>query len=157
MTPDQCEAWFRQRCPLCQRVLPIPGLPILPGLCGCKKPKIESIGAEKVPSLHPYMVHDGDPSEGAALAFAHTAREAKAIGFPVITGWNGYCQWTDVRVRRLREHEDYLMTLAQKDGPHCLDDLPTCPSCQLWGAPVVNGKCDNCSDDLAAIRQETKE
>lgn len=97
--------------------------------------------------LHPYMVHDGDPSEGAALAFAHTAREAKTLGYPVVSGWNFECAWTDVRVRRLRKHEAYLMSLALKPEPHCIDDLPTCPSCQLWGAPVVDGKCENCTEE----------
>lgn len=97
--------------------------------------------------LHPYMVHDGDPIEGAALAFAHNSREAKRLGFPVISGWNGDCTWLDVRVRRLREHEAYLMTLATKPEPHCIDEIPTCPNCELWGAPVINGKCDNCHDE----------
>jgi hypothetical protein len=108
----------------------------------------ESRKGDCVNDLHPYMVHDGDPSEGAALAFAHTAAEAKRIGFPVITGWNGYCRWIDVRVKRLRKHEAYLLMLACHDTPHCIDDLPTCPTCETWGAPVINGRCDNCVEPL---------
>ena len=97
--------------------------------------------------LHPYMVHDGDPSEGAALAFARTSLEAKRLGFPVITGWSQHCTWIDIRVRRLRKHETYLMTLALKSEPHCIDDLPSCPSCLCWGSPVVDGKCDYCREE----------
>ena len=84
--------------------------------------------------LRPYICWAGDPDERAVLAFAHTAKDARKLAWPKVRDWTD-AGFFDVRVRRLREHADYLMTLATKDGPHCDDNPPTCAVCDLWGNP----------------------
>lgn len=95
--------------------------------------------------MHPYMAFVGEPREGAALVFAETARKAKALAWRRV-GWLD-CDYIDLRVTRMREHELYLMSL--RDFGDVLDDPPTCPICETWGAPPNddgNG-CDNCGGD----------
>lgn len=93
---------------------------------------------------HPYVAFAGEPCEGAVLVFAETYREAKKLGWEGTRGWIAD-EYTDVRVRRLRDHEAYLLTLW--DGVHpIVDDPPTCPVCENWGAPLNadgNG-CEYC-------------
>lgn len=101
-------------------------------------------------ALNPYMAHDGEPGEGAVLVFAPTAREARRLAWPVLTGFTD-AGWIDVRAERLRDHRDYLMGLAEKNEPHVLDNPPCCPVCERWGAPILaSGKgCGNCYGDEA--------
>lgn len=84
-------------------------------------------------TLNPYMLWGGeDPAEGAILVFAHTAREAKRIGWPELRGWS--VEYVDVRVRRLRDHREYLMSLY--NGSPVIGSPPTCNVCEMWGAPI---------------------
>lgn len=92
--------------------------------------------------LLPYIGFAGDPEQGAVLVFARNAREARPLAFRGVNGWIDV-DYTDIRVRRLREHLDYLYTLADADRlqagrAHVLDDLPSCPSCETWGAPLTD-------------------
>lgn len=104
---------------------------------------ISDSGPEKRP-LHPYIVHDGEPSEGAVLAIAHTAKEARRLGYPEISNFTG-AEWIDVKAERLRLHRDYLLSLSLKDEPHCIIDPPTCSHCEMWGAPALpGGGCETC-------------
>jgi hypothetical protein len=101
--------------------------------------------------LKPYMGWAGDSAEGAVLVFATTAREAKPIAFDLVRGWATDAEFVDVRVRRLRTHAAYLLTIADPAKlaaglAHGLDDIPSCPGCELWGAPIVDGRCENCND-----------
>jgi hypothetical protein len=107
-------------------------------------------------SLHPYMAHEGDPGDGAVLVFAHSAAQAKPLGFAELRGWSVECAFTDVRVKRLRAHVDYLMTLADQaklavGAQHVIDDLHTCPRCERWGVPPgEDGRtCLHCIDEEA--------
>lgn len=96
--------------------------------------------------LKPYIAWAcDDPAEGAALVWAYSARQARKIAHPWISGWLfPYVSYIDVRAKRLRKHADYLETLRQSDEPHVMDDVPVCPACELWGAPRVGDGCANC-------------
>jgi hypothetical protein len=99
---------------------------------------------DRLVGLHPYMAFAGEPCEGAVLIFTETYREAKKLGWKGTRGWIAE-EYTDVRVRRLREHEAYLMTLW--DGMHrIVDDPPTCPVCETWGYPpnADGNGCEYC-------------
>lgn len=101
--------------------------------------------------LHPYMAWAGDdPADGAALAFAHTAREARRIAYPLIADW---CDvgYINVRAKRLREHEAYLMSFCRSAEAYATDEPPTCNVCERWGSPLHadgNG-CDACGGEAA--------
>jgi hypothetical protein len=95
-------------------------------------------------TLHPYMVWEGDdPREGAALVFAETARAAKKAGWSGVS-WLCREDYTEFRVRRIRDNINYLMSLY--DGYQVIDNPPTCEMCERWGAPArANGDgCENC-------------
>lgn len=99
--------------------------------------------------LNPYMVHDGEPSEGAVLVLAHTAKDARRIGYPEVSSWTG-AECTQIRAKRIRKHIEYLLSLATEPGPHCIDDVPTCHRCEVWGAPQLpGGGCDLCPKESA--------
>lgn len=95
------------------------------------------------PGINPYIAFAGDPELGAALVFAHSAREARRLAFDTLRGWFD-CTWPDVRARRLREHRDYLTSLY--DGRGVIEDPPTCNRCEHWGAPLLpdGAGCTNC-------------
>lgn len=106
--------------------------------------------------LHPYIAWAGEfPDEGAALVFAHTAREAKRLSFGTITGWWSDVVWTDLRVRRLRKHADYLASLGDPTElaalkPHVVDDPTSCTACWCWGIPLDDaGVCETCREQEA--------
>lgn len=95
--------------------------------------------------IHPYMAFMGDdPSEGAILVFAHTSKEARSLAWPHICEWGDYI---DLRVRRMREHMQHLMSFYDPAHP-VIDDMPTCPVCEMWGAPIREAGCDYCAADL---------
>lgn len=100
------------------------------------------------PSLHPYMAFCGEPEYGAALVFARTVGEAKRLSFDTLKGWFD-CTWVDVRVRRLREYEGYLMGLLPLAIKGVVEDPPTCPVCECWGAPVWTDQpgCNMCGGE----------
>lgn len=105
-------------------------------------------------SLNPYMAWCGEfPEEGAVLVFARTAREAKPLGFAELSGWCSDITWTDLRVRRLRKHRDYVMGLRDPqrlDTPHTIDDPPSCERCHCWGVPLDEADvCTTCREDEA--------
>jgi len=96
--------------------------------------------------LYPYMAHDGNFSEGAALIFAPSARIAKKLAWSGV-GWL-QCDFIDVRVHRIRQNVDYLMSL-RANGVNVIDDPPTCPVCEMWGAPIFTDRkgCELCDGD----------
>ena len=90
-------------------------------------------------SLQPYMGHCGDPADGAVLVFANTAREVRPLVHAAISDWFD-AQYIDVRVNRLRDHIDWMRTLADPakaaaGTPHVIDDPLTCEVCERWGSP----------------------
>lgn len=95
--------------------------------------------------LKPYMAHMGEPQEGAALIFAHTAKEAKSMARRV--SWMD-CDYTDIRVKLLREGDG--AHLRKMGLPHIIEAPPVCARCELWKITPMDeatGLCDDCFDD----------
>lgn len=106
--------------------------------------------------LKPYMFFSrcSGSQEGAALVFAHTAREAKTVGWQYCSGLI-VDEFTDCAVRLLRDSE-YLFQEANQeklklDKAHANDNPRTCSYCQLWGVGPIgsDGMCEGCRGDLA--------
>ena len=99
--------------------------------------------------LKTYMACDGDSEQGAVLVFAHTAREAKKVGWPAITGWACDAEYTDLRVLLIRDKphlfEDADKVMLVADKAHANDNPTSCPNCGMWGAKInKDGICEDC-------------
>ncbi len=90
-------------------------------------------------TLNAYMGHLActDPDDGACLIFAHTAREARKLAWPILESWWMAECWIDVRIRRLRDmpwlYRDADAVKLAADEPHAIECPTVCPRCQLWG------------------------
>jgi hypothetical protein len=105
--------------------------------------------------LKPYMIYSryAGQYEGAALVFAHTAKEARKIG------WNGIGsdltggEYIDLAAT-LMKNSPWIFGEADvekfdKDEPHVIDDPRCCTSCEMWGLELFSdGLCQNCRDNL---------
>lgn len=100
--------------------------------------------------LRPYMCWCGEPSEGAVLAWAHTAQAARKLAYPFIADWTD-CGFIDVRARLLKAHPSHYATLKLSDGPHVNDCPRGCPACEQWGYPLTpdGAGCEHCCADEA--------
>ena len=98
--------------------------------------------------LKPYMFSDGEPQEGAVLVFAHTAREAKRVGYSSSFMWG--CDYIDYRVQWLRDAFLYKEADQEKlkNGiPHVVENPTACKNCLLWGYEInKEGICENCQE-----------
>jgi hypothetical protein len=94
--------------------------------------------------LKPYMVHMGEPAEGAALVFAHNSREAKLLGWQGVSWLD--CPYIEIRVKRLSGNGDHL---RKGDQPHVIWCPPCCDRCELWKLEKYNdeGLCRDCAED----------
>lgn len=103
--------------------------------------------------MRAYIVHDGDPGEGAVLVFAATARQARVMGFGVND--LGCESFLDMRAEWLREGAEYHHKL---DGPHVVDCPKSCVDCDHWWASGLDetGRCETCAAEQAldAEREE---
>ena len=79
--------------------------------------------------MRAYMVHGGEPEEGASLVFANSAREAKRMGYYALTGFGLVDWYIDVRVKWLREGAEIH---REKDEPHVIEAPASCWDCGLW-------------------------
>jgi len=101
--------------------------------------------------MNPYIGYAGDPEEGAVLVFAPDARTARPVAYGLINGW-AHVEYTDVRVRRLRQNRDWLMQQANPrclalGKPHGTDDIPSCRACERWSGPLNDdGHCGPCAE-----------
>ncbi len=101
-----------------------------------------------------YIGYSGEPEDGACLIFAHNAKEAKRIGYPVDKGWNWDSEFIDYRVTWLKKH-DWLYKEADPvklaaDEAHVIDDPKSCKRCELWGAELdAEGICTDCREEEA--------
>lgn len=102
------------------------------------------------PTMHPYIGWAGDRNAGAVLVFARESRAAKPVAFGLLMGWFDV-EYTDVRVKRLREHTDWLMTLARPKMiaaglAHGTDEVPSCCACHQWHGPLdADDRCTVCA------------
>lgn len=105
--------------------------------------------------MAPYMGWAGDRTLGAVLVFARESRAAKPVAFGLLMGWFDV-EYTDVRVRRLREHTDWLLTHANPKMlaaglAHGTDDVPGCSDCCQWHGPLdAAGRCASCAEHQVA-------
>lgn len=110
------------------------------------------MGGRRNTTLRPYLAWAGDdPGEGSVLVFALTGRQARPIALGLLSGWMDCCI-TEVRWRLMRNHTDYLMTLANPEKvaariAHGFDDIPSCGRCDHWGEPITDGVCSNCLEN----------
>lgn len=88
---------------------------------------------------------------GACLIFAHSAKEARKIGWQETNGMFAD-EYIDYAVRILRGSE-WLYKEANKDKlandiPHVIVDVRSCKNCGLWGISEINedGLCIMCED-----------
>ena len=95
-----------------------------------------------------YMSYSGDPSEGASLVFADTARQAKALAWKFDPCCDGG-DFTDVRVKWLRDQAfPWLRKEALEKTPHVNDCPKSCERCETWGQYEVgeDGLCEGCRE-----------
>jgi len=97
--------------------------------------------------LKAYMVCEGDPEDGACLVFAHTAIEARKVGWPTVSMW-GDGNWIDCRAIWLRDAK-HLFAEADPEQlsagiPHVIEAPKRCSTCNLWGGKPNGTGCDIC-------------
>jgi hypothetical protein len=99
--------------------------------------------------LKAYMIHAGEPQNGAALVFAASFREAKKLGFN--SGVCDGCDYTDVRGHQIKSDQWLKNNAADKEKlgsgvPHIVDSPPSCEQCELWYDELFDGVCESCAD-----------
>ena len=107
--------------------------------------------------LNTYMVFSGSlgSEEGAFLVFAHTAREARKVGWyhaaDLLTD-----EYIDLAARRLRD-KPWLYNEANQEKllqgrAHVIEDPTSCRDCLYWGlSPIGDDKlCEDCRRDRNA-------
>ena len=103
-------------------------------------------------SLKPYIGYIGDAAEGAVLVFAHDRGQAKRLAWETLRGWFD-AAYIDTRVRRMRDHDDWLQRLANAEAlaagrAHAVDDPASCNRCETWGIPLLpSGVCTRCDEE----------
>ena len=104
------------------------------------------------PPLKAYSAHDGAPEEVALLIFAHTARKARPLAWRALRNLNGDCDYTDIRVRWLRDAAHLIQIDADAEKiargeAHVVDNPTTCVDCLCWGDLIDDsGLCSECAD-----------
>jgi hypothetical protein len=106
-----------------------------------------------VNGLKPYMGYSrgGGSQEGAVLIFAHSVKEAKKIGYSVLSGM--YVEeYIDVAVNLCKDGDHLFDKNYQwskdkiaKGEAHVVDSPISCKVCNLWGEKLNdNGLCEDC-------------
>lgn len=101
--------------------------------------------------LKAYMIHAGEPVDGAALVFAESFRQAKTIGFRSMV-CDG-CEYTDVRGHQLKRDSWLKENAADQSKlaagePHVIDNPPACKRCELWFDELEeSGYCETCAEE----------
>ena len=103
--------------------------------------------------LRAYMGFCDDPAEGAVLAFARNAREARKLAYGFIVDWTD-ARYIDVDVRWLRNAEVFRHADRGKlehGIPHVIDSPTGCRDCEHWFAEAYdeNGRCEACAESHA--------
>jgi len=88
--------------------------------------------------------------EGAVLIFAHSVKEAKRVGWGVMSGMIAD-EYTDMAVRLIKDDYMFRQTYQwsknklEHDEPHVVDSPPSCKGCELWGFDLNDdGYCSDC-------------
>lgn len=107
--------------------------------------------------LRMYMGYSasGGSSEGAILIFAHTAREARNVGWQVMGDELTGGEFLDFRASRIRGCE-WLRDECDKekyanDQAHVIRDVKSCEACERWGeSPIgLDNLCLECRTEDA--------
>lgn len=105
----------------------------------------------KIAKLRAYMGYDGQVGgqEGAILVFAHNKKEAKKIGYPVLSGWG--CEFLDARFTWLKGNDQIFdeadKILLASNTPHVIESPEGCPKCERWGLVMMeSGLCEGCDE-----------
>ncbi|MHB1681108.1 MAG: hypothetical protein ACYCTB_11490 [bacterium] len=100
--------------------------------------------------LKAYMGSEEDTSEGACLIFAHTAKEAKKVGYnDCLRSWD--INYINVRIKKLKQTE-FLFSQANqkklKSGiAHVIEEPIVCSQCETWGCDeLTDGLCESCRE-----------
>lgn len=105
---------------------------------------------KKKPILHPYMGFSRGigSEEGALLIFAFCAKQARQLGWPLVSCWtNG--EWLDMAVRRIWDNTEWLRNKYLKSNKPCVIESPdVCPHCNVWGGEVYEDRCSECEDQF---------
>jgi len=102
--------------------------------------------------LKAYSFHDGEPTDGAVLVFAHNFQKAKKIAYRAVNSWTG-CEFIDVKGHWIRNDAWLKANAANQeklaaDEPHVIDNPPTCKGCELWYAELdAFGYCETCAEE----------
>ncbi len=105
-------------------------------------------------SLKMYMGYVADSiEEGACLIFAHSAKEARQIGWPIVDSWF-MCDFLYMRVKKIenKKHE-YLYKEANQEKLRCgeshvIESPESCARCNMWGmSEVTGGICEECLEE----------
>ena len=99
-----------------------------------------------------YMGWDGagDPSDGAALIFAHNAKEAKKVFWNSCAGSIAGERYIDSQVTWLRDRpwlfDEMPVSAEVGDKPCVLDSPRSCRCCGCWGHEPIgkDERCDTC-------------
>lgn len=110
--------------------------------------------------LKPYVGYfrGAGAGKGAVLIFAHTAEEAKKVGWRCSTLRNEICDddYLDMAVRLLKGKHLFLnadrIKLA-RDTAHVIDEPTRCKLCGWWEGPIdAEGVCLSCVQEAEANR-----
>jgi len=106
--------------------------------------------------LRAYMLFDckSGPAEGAVLVFAHSAMEAKRLGWRTIQEWTG-TEYLNVVARHMPSEQGWLAAQEGVDlesEPRMIGSPQCCDRCELWGtAPLIQlsgeSVCETCADE----------
>lgn len=106
--------------------------------------------------LKPYIFYGGKPQDGAFLVFAHTAKEARIVGWECC-GSLLVDRYIDCRASLMR-NSDYLFAEADqdkliKDLPHVVLSPRCCDECHYWGKSAIghDGLCEECREEKQPI------
>ena len=104
--------------------------------------------------LRAYMVSDGHPYEAACIVFAHTAREARKVGWATIHSWTS-CNFIQVKAKWLSDSE-HIFAQADREKlvlgkSHVVECPMVCSNCQQWGYVLdADGYCEGCAEAIRA-------
>jgi len=99
-----------------------------------------------------YMGYDRKKDRRDILIFAHSAKEARRVGWPVMRGFYS-TKWVEMGVERMRVNLEYLYEDAdavklKADVAHANDSPRVCPNCKQWGGGrPEGGTCTFCCGD----------
>jgi len=102
--------------------------------------------------LKPYMVYDRHwgSEEGACLVFHFTSRQARYLGFRLVTRhWYAH-DYIDVGASLIKNSTPWIYTVGNQEKlkanePHVIESPDTCRECYMWGNPIDdNDVCEEC-------------